>query len=203
MNENPLFDAVRPDLLESGLGLSPIISAKIGAIITFAANVEFRLERAIWRLQGHKPRGVKHATDAKPIGELIGMFEAEGSSFPVGPQRELIELWCAAARVAFEFRHSIAHGAAFRMESNMSIYRNRSWEGEIRRRPESSLWGDQHTFENIRMTFAILLRVVDSFSNAKRPIDTIGSPEHLMAARWAKSVMGEMASGHGPWFEKY
>jgi hypothetical protein len=203
MTERSLFDVVRPDLLESSLGLSSTISPKIGAIITFAANTEFRLERAIWRLQSHKPRGVKHATDAKPIGDLINMFRVEGAKLPTGPQRELIELWCDAAKVAFEFRHSIAHGAAFRLENTMSIHRNRAWEGEIRRRDESSLWGDEHTFEKIRMTFAILLRVINSFSNARRPIDTIGTPEHLRAAIWAKSVMGEIASDPGPWFEKY
>lgn len=185
------------------MGLTPQMASQIGAITIFAANVEFRLERAIWRLQNHVPHGVRHATDAKPIGQLIDMFEAEGAAFPAGPQRQLIELWCGAARMAFEFRHSISHGVAFRLEAAINIERNRSWHGEIRKRPAASLWGDQNTFENIRLTFALLLRVINSVSNEKRTMQDVASPERLKALRWAKSLMGEMSSGHGPWFEKY
>lgn len=203
MSDNPIFDASRPDLLEANLGLSASIAPKIGALIVFAGNVEFRLERAIWRLQKHAPRGVRHPTDAKPIGELIGMFEEEVAKLHESPERQLAELWCPTARIAFDFRHSIAHGAAFRTEGAMSIHRNRSWSGEIRKRPEASLWGDEGTFENIYLTFALLLRVINSFGNERRPMDTIGTPVLLKAMRSANLLMGEMASGHGPWFEKY
>lgn len=203
MTDDPIFYAGRPDLLEADLGLRPAMAPKIGALIIFAANVEFRLERAIWRLQKHAPSGVRHPTDAKPIGELIDMFEEEVEKLPESPEKQLAELWCPTARTAFDFRHSIAHGAAFRMEGAMSIHRNRSWSGEIRKRPEASLWGDQNTFENIYRTFALLLRVINSFSNERRPMDTIGTPVRLKAMRSAKGLMGEMASGHGPWFERY
>lgn len=203
MIENPMTTIGRPDELEAALGLNALVAPHIGAIVIFAGNVEYRLEKAIWRLQNHAPEGVRHATDAKPIGELIDMFEVEGSALPAGPERELIELWCAAARVAFDFRHSIAHGVAFRLETIMNIERNRSWQGEIRKRPAASLWGDQNTFENIRLTFAVLLRVIASVSSDKRTLQEVATPDRLKALRWAKSLMGEMASGHGPWFEKY
>ena len=80
----------------------------------------------------------------------------------------------------------------------MSIHRNRSWQGEMRKRPAASLWGDQNTFENIRLTFAVLLRVINSVSNEKRTMQDTASPERLNALRWAKSLMGEMASGAAP-----
>jgi hypothetical protein len=203
MSDDPISDVSRPDLLEAALGLQPSMAPKVGALIIFAANVEFRLERAIWRLQQHTPSGVRHPTDAKPIGGLIDMFEKEVAKLPESPEKRLAELWCPTARIAFEFRHSIAHGAAFRMEDAMKIHRNRSWSGEIRKRPEASLWGDQNTFENIYLTFALLLRVIEGFSNERRPMDTIGTPARLKAMRSAHLLMGEMASGHGPWFEKY
>ena len=143
------------------------------------------------------------ATDARPIGEIIDMFEAEVSKLPESPEKQLAELWCPTARIAFDFRHSIAHGAAFRVDTAMSIHRNYSWSGEVRKRPAASLWGDQNTFDNIYVTFALLLRVINSFSNERRPMETIASPERLEAMRSAKLLMAEMASGHGPWFEKY
>ncbi|MBK1795106.1 hypothetical protein JHL21_11410 [Devosia sp. WQ 349] len=203
MSSHPDFEVIRPDLLEGQHGLTPQISEKIGAITVFAANIEFRLEFAIWRLQGHSPKGEKHTTDAQPIGVLIGMFEAEVAKLPDRPAKHLAELWCKTARTAFEFRHSIAHGAAFREWGAASFHRNRSWYGEIRKRPEASLSGDLQTFENIYLTFALLLRVINGFSNTKRPIETIGTPEHIKAMRSVYLLMDEMASGHGPWFEKF
>lgn len=202
MKENPLLSVGRPDELEGTLALSWQAARQIGAIVVFAGNVEFRLERAIWRLQGHVPRGVRHATDAKPIGELINMFEAEGSTLPSGQEREVVELWCATARMAFKLRHSIAHGAAFRFEADMIFHRNRSWQSEIRKRPAHSLWGDQDSLDNIRLVFAVLLRVINAVSNDRRPFHTVASPERLEALCSAKSLMREMAVGDGPWFEK-
>lgn len=199
MNDELIYNVSRPDLMETSLGLRAPLAAKIGAIIVFAANVEFRLERAIWRLQGHRPRGVRHATDAKPIGILFNMFETEVSKLPGGPVKQLAELWCPTARIAFDFRHSIAHGATFWLASGMNIHRNHSWEGEVRQRPGASFWGNQYTFENIYLTFGLLLHVINSFSNSKRPMETIGSPKHLEAMRSAKLLMEEMAAGHGPW----
>lgn len=195
-----MYAVARPDELEAGLGLSPAAAPLIGAIIVFAANAEFRLERAIWRLQGHVPRGVKHATDAMQISQLVDMFEAEGAKLPTDPQRQMVSDWCAAARVAFEFRHSIAHGAAFRRQSSMHIERNRSWEGEMRKRPPSTLGGTQNALENIRLTFAVLLRVINSVSNQKRTLREVASPERLQALATAKVVMREMAATQASWF---
>jgi hypothetical protein len=47
MNENPLLSVGRPDELEAAVGLTSLMARQIGAIILFAGNVEFRLERAI------------------------------------------------------------------------------------------------------------------------------------------------------------
>lgn len=185
------------------MGLNAEVAQKIAAILIFAGNIEFRLERAIWRLQSHAPKGVRHATDAKPIGSLIDMFEIEGRKLPPGPEQDLVEDWCAAARLAFEFRHSIAHGVAIRLETAMSFERNRSWQGELRKRRAASLWADSYTLDSIRVTFAVLLRVINSVSNERHPWETVAIPRSLKALKWARSLMGEMASGHGPWFEKY
>lgn len=193
-----MFAVGRPDELEAALGLNPLTAQQIAAILIFAGNVEFRLERAIWRLQSHIPKGVRHATDSKPVMALIEMFEAEGAVLPDGPQHQLIECWCATARVAFEYRHSIAHGVVFRMDTAMRFERNQSWEGEIRKRSPASLCGDPHTFDDLRLTFAVLLRVINSVSNERRPIDTVANPAALEALTRAKSRMFEMASGHGP-----
>ena len=195
-----MYAVGRPDELEAGLGLSPEMAPMVGAIIIFAANVEFRLERAIWRLQGHVPRGVKHATDAKQIGQLLDMFEAEGAKLPTDAQKQIVSDWCAVARVAFEFRHSIAHGAAFRRQSSMHIERNRSWEGEVRKRPAATLGGTKDALENIRMTFAVLLRVINSISNQKRTLQEVASPDRLQALALAKGLMRELASAQVSWF---
>ena len=201
--EHPIVAFAKADELEAAHGLSPDHAKQIGAIAVFAGNTEFRLEQAIWRLQGHKPSGVRHVTDAKPISDLITMMEAEGLALTNADLRQLIADWCAAARVAFEFRHSIAHGVTFKMDTTMSFERNRSWYGELRKRPAASLWGDVNSFGNIRLTFAILLRVVIALGNQKRPLLTCASSDRLRATRWARGVMEEMISGHGPWFEKY
>ena len=203
MNEDAMMTIGRPDALAESLGLTPQSAAQVGTIIVFAADVEFRLERAIWRLQDHDPRGVQHATDAKPIGKLIDMFAIEGSTMSAGPEQQLVELWCSTARSAFDFRHSIAHGTALRLGTVMSFQHNRSWEGEIRKRPAASLWGDQNTLENLRLTFALLLQIIRSVSNNKNPMQNVASPRRLDALRSAKSLMDEMTSGGGPWFEKY
>lgn len=55
MNEDAMMTIGRPDALAESLGLTPQLAAQVGAIIVFAADVEFRLERAIWRLQDHDP----------------------------------------------------------------------------------------------------------------------------------------------------
>lgn len=205
MTLDSMFEIGRPDLMEASVGLGQVAAAQIGAITIFAGNIEFRLERAIWRLQDHAPRGVRHATDAKPISELIDMFETEGTKRLLDTERQLIQLWCDTARPAFDFRHSIAHGAVFRIGTKgIQIERNRSWEGELRKRPAASLWGDESTFGNIRLTFAVLLQTINSISNPKRSVEEVASsPERIAALKGAKSLMGEMVSGHGPWFEKY
>ena len=204
MTDDPMFVTGRPDLLEGSLGLSQATAAQIGAIIIFAGNVEFRLERAIWRLQGHSPRGVQHATDAQPIGKLIDMFEAEGIRLPGDAERLLVQLWCDTARPAFGFRHSIAHGAAFRLNASMLIERNHSWEGEVRRRSAHSLWGDQGTLEAIRLTFAVLLQAINSIGNRKRSLAEVASSvKRIQGLTQAKALMEEMSATSGPWFEGY
>ena len=203
MLDDPMHTFGRADELAEAMGLTPQMALQVAPILVFAANIEFRLEQAIWRVQGHSPKGVRHATDAKPIGSLIDMFERERHSLDDARDQQLVEDWCAAARVAFEYRHSIAHGVSLRFESTLLFARNRSWAGELRKRPAASLWGDHNTLENIRLTFAVLLRVINSVGNTRRPWHTVSNPEALKALRWARSLMEEMASGHGPWFEKY
>ncbi|NNU59089.1 hypothetical protein [Ochrobactrum soli] len=203
MLQTPVLSVGRPDELEGMLGLIPEVSSKIAAILIFAGNIEFRLERAIWRLQNHSPAGVRHATDSQPIMKLIDMFEAEQVSLEDDILKQLIVYWCKTARIAFEFRHSIAHGLTSRIETDVLFHRNRSWQGEIRKRPSALLWGDSESLENIRQTFAVLLRVISSVSNEKRPLESLASPERLKALQIVSSTMGEVASGHGPWFEKY
>lgn len=204
MTDDQMLATGRPDLLAGSLGLSQATAAQIGAIIIFAGNVEFRLERAIWRLQGHSPRGVQHATDSQPVGKLIDLFEGEGIKLPRDEERLLVQLWCDTARPAFSFRHSIAHGAAFRLNSNMLIERNHSWEGEVRRRSAHSLWGDQDTLEAIRLAFAVLLQAINSIGNRKRSLAEVASSvERIQGLTQAKALMEEMSATSGPWFEGY
>jgi hypothetical protein len=191
----------RPDELQATFGLTSEVSSLIAGIIVFAANVEYHLEQAIWHIQGHSPRGVRHETDAKQPTELIAMLRAEGEKMDAGAGRDLIALWCTTAASAFHIRHDIAHGVSVGFTDSLMFIRNPRWRGEERKRPSSTQWGDDEQLGLIRDVFAVLLRVAAALS--KCPADEIATPDVLSAMRTARSVSGEFASGHNPSFEKY
>jgi len=202
MVTNPMLSVGRPDELEQALGLDPITSMRIAAIVVFAARIEFQVEQVIWKLQGLDPKGVRPKTDAAPISELIKMLTIEGGKQATPAVRELIELWCAAAVPAFECRHNISHGVSVRLGSAINFLRNPRWSGEERKRDPSSLWGGSEELSLIRDAFAVLLRIIAGMS-ADKPLERLCTPEVTKALRTARSVTGEFSSNHNPSFEKY
>jgi hypothetical protein len=74
VTQDTLASYDKADVLQTRLGLTPMVGLKVAAIITFAGGIEFYLERALWRLRGINPKDIKPETDAKVISDLIGML---------------------------------------------------------------------------------------------------------------------------------
>ncbi len=201
---NAMRDYGRADLYQARLGLTPEIGVQIAAIISFAGAIEHFLERALWRMRGINPKGIKPDTDAKMITDLIGMLEKIGAELPIDRQRVFAATWCDAARSAFIIRHNIAHGVPLKMGSTLAYMRNPRWEGEKRKREFGDLWADPNTLELVRDAMATLCRpIADVASNGSR-FENVVTPEALRAIQTARSVLSEIASqNYHPGFEKY
>jgi hypothetical protein len=203
---NAMIEYGRADLVQELLGLSPPIGQKVAAIITFAGSIEYYLERALWRLRGIDPKGIKPDTDARVISDLLAMLETFATGLTPGDERALLEGWCKSARSGFTIRHNIAHGVAMAIPNvNTPVYaRNPRWHGEIRKRQFGDFWADEPTLDLVREAMAVLLRIVILLSKEDIPLKDIASPLAMKALRTARSVLSEFASQeYNPSFEKY
>lgn len=194
----------RADFIQQQLGLSPTVGQKLAAIITFAGSIEYHLERALWKLQGIDPKGIKPATDARVITDLISMLETFAAGLAPGDEKTMLEGWCQSARHGFTIRHNIAHGVAMTPGTILVYARNPRWHGEIRKRKFGDFWADEPTLDLVREAMAVLLRLAILFSREEISLKEIASPLALKALRTARSVLGEFASqDYNPSFEKY
>ncbi|MEH2485762.1 hypothetical protein [Bradyrhizobium sp. AZCC 2230] len=192
------------DQLETQLGLTPSVGHKVAAIVTFAGSIEYYLERALWKLRGVDPNGIKPDTDAKMISELIAMLERFAADMAIGDERTLLEGWSAAARSGFVIRHNIVHGVIVRPGTTIGYARNPRWRGEVRKREFGSFWADEYTLDLVREAMAVLLRLIVQLSLDTSSLKDIARPTFLRALKTARSVLGEFASeDYNPSFEKY
>ncbi|TIM79523.1 MAG: hypothetical protein E5Y58_00050 [Mesorhizobium sp.] len=136
----PVMTYGRADTLEERLGLTPMVSQRIAAIIIFAAAIEHHLERALWKLEGANPTGIRPETDAKMISDLIGCLKHSPQPCQQERSAPLLETWCNAARLAFAIRNDIAHGVPTNLGDTLTFMNNPRWHGEKRKRPVSDYW---------------------------------------------------------------
>ena len=194
----------RADDLMERFGLTPEVGVKIAAIITFAGAIEFYLERALWRLRGIEPDGIRPNTDAKPITDLIAMMEQHGRGLADEDQRRFVESWCAAARSGFIIRHNIAHGLPGRLGDTLTYMRNPRWEGERRKREFGDFWATRDTLVVVCDAMAALLRPVAQLTFDGASLERVATPKAQSALHSARSVLGEFASQtYNPSYEKY
>jgi len=189
--------------LQARMGIDLLLSERLAAIIIFAANIENELERAIWKLRGGSVEpGSIPDTDARPISDLLRMFNEIVAALEPGEQRTMLETWCKAARSGFTIRNNIVHGMTVNFDTKVAFMRNTQWDGFARKRPFGDLWADHDTLDMIRDAFAVLLRVIWGIAR-----DQEGLTENALvprALRDARSILGEFASqSYNPSFEKY
>lgn len=197
-------DYGRADLIQAHLGLTPEVGSKVAAIITFAGAIEHFLERALWRLRGIDPKGIKPDTDAKQITDLIGMLTTYGDDLATADHRTFVATWCAAARSGFLIRHNIAHGVPMKMGDTLAYMRNPRWEGEVRKREFGDFWADVHALDLVREAMAVLYRSIALLAKDDTGMGDVATEQAQWAVRTARSVLGEFASQtYNPSFEKY
>jgi hypothetical protein len=201
---NPMKEYADPERLEARLKQGPLISMSVGSIILYAARIEYHLERAIWRITDFKPEGTRPPTDAKTITDLVEILHQAGVDHLSGDARTMIDIWCTAASKAFQLRHDIAHGISYSMETSFIFNRNPRLNGEMRKRPPTMFWADQHVLDLVRGGFAVLFRCIAEASSPQKVLGDLATGECLYALREAKSVFGEFTSPtYNPSFEKY
>ncbi len=197
-------DYGQADLLQVHLGLTPEVSSKIAAIITFAGAIEYFLERALWRLHGVDPKGIRPDTDARKISDLIGMLATYGEALTADDHRAFVATWCSAANSGFVVRHNIAHGVPLKMGETLAYMRNPRWEGEIRKRDFGDFWADVHTLGLVREAMAVLYRSIALLAKDDTGVADVATEQAKRAVRKARSVLSEFASQtYNPSLRKY
>ncbi len=204
MSQDHLSAFGRADTLLSRMGLTPEVALGIAAIISFAGGIEHHLERALWRMRGIDPEGIKPDTDARMSSDLIAMLERWASDRVVDPERRFLLDWCEAARSGFTIRHNIAHGVPVRIGETLAYMRNPKWEGEKRKRAFGDFWADPHALGLVRQALATLLRIIERLSRNGGDLPSTATPVAARALRAARSVLGEFASqDYNPSYETY
>ena len=193
----------KPDQLKQSLGLAGEVSEDIAAIVVFAAQVEFYLERAIWRLRKEVPTGEYPTTDRVPISRLIRTLRDEATNAADSAVRSLLEAWCSAADPAFICRHTVVHGALAPIGGVFSLSRNPAWAGERRKREFTNIWSSGGELSAVRDAFAVLLRIIAAAAQNDETLRRYANAEALQALKIAAGVTGEFVSSHSPEFEKY
>lgn len=201
---DPLRNYGRAEMLQVRFGITPEVGVKIAAIITFAGAIEYYLERALWRLRGIDPKGIRPDTDAKPVTDLIAMMDNYAAGLTDSEHRRFVETWCAAARSGFTIRHNIAHGFPGRLGETLTYMRNPRWDGEKRKREFGDFWATSESLEFVSDAMAALLRSVAQLTFEDATLATVATPAAHRALRSARSILGEFASqSYNPSFEKY
>lgn len=204
MSDDHLSAFGRADALMAQMGFTTEVALGIAAIISFAGGIEYHLERALWRIRGIDPKGMKPDTDTRMSGELIAMLEKVASNRAIDAERRFLLDWCEAARSAFTIRHNIAHGVPMRFGETLTFMRNPRWEGEQRRRAFGDFWADPHTLDLVKQAMATLLRIIETLGRNGSDLPSTTTPASARALQAARSVLGEFASqDYNPSFEKY
>ena len=179
--------------LLSKLGLTDPMLHRIGSVAVLASNIEYWTERAIWRVEGIDPTGMRPSTDGKPISALIKQLEDCGSNVSIPELRTLIETWCRASSPAFRCRNSIFHGVTIRLGNAPWFAKNPSWNNEVRKRSFSDFHADEHTLSLLQAAFGVLFRSIVKIERTTRgeAVDDIVS-EFLPALKETRSVVVEL-----------
>lgn len=133
--------------IEASMELDPHTCRKLTAIIIYCGNIEYHLERAIWKLAAIDPKGIRPKTDSKPITKLIEMFEALTPEMEKEYPPHWMRTWCKATRSGFTIRNNIAHGVTSKLGDPISFMRNPRYEGELRNREHGSFWCNPSTLD--------------------------------------------------------
>lgn len=203
--KNPAFKEYgRSSLIEAAWNLQPPTSQKIAAIITYFGTLEYYIERAIWRLKGVNPKGIRPETDAKAVSQLISNLEESSNLLIDQTEKDFINLWCRAARSGFVIRNNIAHGVVNKLGDTLAYMRNPRWHGEERKREFGDFWADEGTLDMVCESLAVLLRIIAQIESGEEKITNIASPLASKALREAQSILVEFSSqDYNPSFEKY
>lgn len=185
-----------PLMMSKRLGLNQSMLGSIGLIASFAGNIEYRLEFALWALQGYDPKGRSHPKDGLPVSALIDEFKAQSSHIENTELCEVIRMWCEAAKPAFKCRNAIMHGISLPWSDQSATFmRNPRIYGELRKREYSEFHADEHTLTLMEGAFATLLRAIALIQNwandaAKPDQDTFAAM--MKALRDARSISVEL-----------
>ena len=179
--------------IEEYFGLDVLTCRKITAIIIYSGNIEYYLERAIWRLKNVEPEGTRPETDTKNITKLLSMFQSLAPESDHAYRPHWIVTWCKAAKSAFDIRNNIAHGFAHLRGETMTFMRNPRWEGEERKRAFGDFWCQTAELEMTADSFATLVRMIMEVERNQKSLAEIGNQDALRALNEAKSILGEFS----------
>jgi hypothetical protein len=185
-----------PELLTARMGLSSDMLRSIGAIAQFSGDIEYRLEWAYWKIQGHDPKGVRHPDDGINISQLITKVEEVIAVAAPAPWTAILVLWCGIAKLAYACRNSIMHSMTVNMGGDFTwLLRNPTLKGEKRKRPYSDFHANEHTLRLLELAFSTLFKAiawVDHMIDGNE-IEAVKMDQMSRALRDARSVCAELA----------
>ena len=183
------------------MGINPISGELLAAIIVFAANIEFHLEGAIWKLRGQEIPP-KPDTDTR-ITDRLRLFDAEVAKVANESLRDVLETWSKAARAGFIIRNNIVHSVTIPFANgDTMIMRNPQWGGVQRKQSFGSFSPDDSVLRMTRDFFATLFRIIHSLATHQPEVLT--EPLAGRAVDEARSMLGEFADHtYGPHYERY
>ncbi|RUX92047.1 MULTISPECIES: hypothetical protein [unclassified Mesorhizobium] len=195
----------QPGRLQEMLGITTEIGAKIAAIVTFGSAIEYHLERYIWQALKIEYKGVRPKTDLKKITDLIGMLEGHAAELHSAEERDFLETWCTATRLAFEIRNDIVHGLPIKLENTVVFNRNPRWEGEQRRKDFTDFWAEDYALDRMRAFMAVIARIIVELHGGHLKLSQMASQATAVRAiRQVKRTLEELADrSYNPTFEKY
>ena len=192
----PTAEFGQGEALQARLGINLITGELLAAIIVFAANIEYHLEGAIWKLRG-QDMPPKPDTD-RVVSERFRLLEAEVVKIQEPDRRQLLEHWCVAARAGFIIRNNIVHGVTIPFpDGGTMMMRNPQWGGIERKQSFGSFSPDVGSLRMTRDSFATLLRIIHALAmGSSKPLE---HPLALRAVKEARSMLGEFADHtYGP-----
>lgn len=175
----------------SSFGTTDSMLRLIGGIAVLASNTENWVERAIWRVEGIDPAGIRPSTDGKQISGLIKQLAAAADNLSDGQIKSLVHKWCLAAGPAYRCRNSIFHATTVPLGKMPWFASNAAWHGEMRKRPFSDFHADDNTLSLLQGAFGVLLQSIQliATSTDKEPA---GSQDLLEKLGTAHSIVCEL-----------